>query len=194
MILEPKNIILAIFLVVNIIFLIAKKDVINVALGLFLSFILLIWYGSEVIPSQQTFYNFTICFAMILLAMIAILSRMSGANKKDSKLSKSRKFSVNKASLAVLGFAGFLFLTIFLILKSPVPNSNLVSDKKMISAMDVSNAKLANSDRASNQAALGEKGIFVDLFMSLGKVIVVTILFYCFLIVLSVKKEIFFDK
>ena len=194
MTLEPKNIILAIFLVVNIIFLIAKKDVINVALGLFLSFILLIWYGSEVIPSQQTFYDFTICFTMILLTMIAILSRMSNDNKKDGELSKSRKFSVNKASLAVLGFAGFLFLAIFLILKSPATNSNLANDEKMITEMDVGNVKIATEDQVPSQAALGEKSIFVDLFMSLGKVIVVTILFYCFLIVLSVKKEIFFDK
>lgn len=192
--LEPKNVVLVIFILVNLIFLFVKKDLLNIVLGVVISFILIMWYASESIASQKLFYEIVIYLSLTLIFMTSILLRLQKFNKKDLLTESDKKFSINRSFLMAMSFVSTLLFSIFLVVSDPVTKSDQEVVAKATKKLDINNTNLAKAKYDSKTAILNENSIFVDMFSQLDKVIVLTVFLLCFLLLVNDKKEIFFDK
>lgn len=192
MILEPKNIILTIFVLVNLVFLCVKKDFLNVVLGLLISFFLIVWYASETIANQRLFYEFSIYLAIFSLVLVGIFTRSSKLNERSDRVTDSKIMMINKISSSAIAFVCLFVFTLFLI--NLDARDGLQSSSGVAKQLDINNTQLAKEKYQSKTAILNETSTFVDAFSVLEKVVLLSVFLFCFLLVFSVKKEIFFDK
>ena len=192
MILEPKNIILTIFVVVNLIFLCVKKDFLNVVLGLLISFFLIVWFASETIANQRLFYEFSIYFTIFLLVLVGIFTRSSKLNERSDKASGSKIMMINKISFSAIASLCLFVFALFLV--NLDVRGGWQSSSGVAKQLDINNTQLAKEKYQSKTAILNETSAFVDVFSALEKVVLLSVFLFCFLLVFSVKKEIFFDK
>lgn len=194
MTLEPKNIVLVMFILTNLMFLFLKKDLLNIVFSLITSIFLIIWYAGETIANQRLFYEFVVYLSLFLIFAVFILTRAYKLFNRIDNKNKDKRISVNRLLLAAVAFFLFASFSIFLLTSSPSVNSEGMEASVVAKRLDINNTGLAKEKYTSKTAILNESSIFVDIFSALEKVIAFTVLLLCFLLILETKKEIFFDK